>query len=109
MRKSLVVLIGLLTVFLVLWQCQSPKVETQVYLNHSDTVKYVGINTCKQCHIDKFETFKHTGMGQSFGKADTMKSAANFNHDFINDPFLDFNYFHYFDIDSKYCIAILAI
>ena len=102
MRKSLVVVLGLLTIFLVLWQCQSPKIEIAVYLNHSDTVKYVGIETCKQCHNDKFQTFQHTGMGQSFGKADTTKSAAHFGDEFINDPFLDFNYSPFWKGDSLF-------
>ena len=97
MRKSYLVLFGLLTLFLVLWQCQPPEIEKPVYLNHSDTVKYVGIETCKQCHMDKFQTFQHTGMGQSFGKADTLKSAAQFNDNYINDPFLDFNYSPFWD------------
>lgn len=100
MRKSLAVLFGFLAIFLVLWQCQSSKIENQVYLNHSDTVQYVGMETCKQCHLEKFETFQHTGMGKSFGKADTLKSAANFGNSIINDPFLDFNYFPFWNGDQ---------
>ena len=100
MRKSVVVAISLSCLFLVLWQCQSPKADTPAYLNHSDTVKYVGIETCKQCHSDKFQTFQHTGMGQSFGKADSLKSAANFNEEFIHDPFIDFNYSPFWEGDE---------
>ena len=33
----------------------SPRVESvDLYLNHSDTVKYVGKETCMQCHYDIF-------------------------------------------------------
>jgi len=49
------------------------------YFNHHDSVKYLGIEACKNCHSDKFETFLHTGMGQSFDLASTQKSAASFH------------------------------
>ena len=51
---------------------------SNVYLNHSDTVKYVGINTCKQCHSNIYETFIQTGMGKSFDVATHQKSSAVF-------------------------------
>ena len=48
--------------------------ETSSYLNHSDSARYVGMNTCKLCHQSIYETFIKTGMGQSFGKATKQKS-----------------------------------
>ena len=49
------------------------------YLNHNDTVKYVGIETCRSCHNDIYKTFIQTGMGQSFDLATRSKSAADFS------------------------------
>ncbi len=49
------------------------------YLNHNDTVKYVGIETCRSCHNDIYKTFIETGMGQSFDLATETKSAADFS------------------------------
>lgn len=48
------------------------------YLNHADSVKYVGMEVCASCHGDKHSTFIHTGMGKSFGLASILKSSAHF-------------------------------
>jgi len=50
------------------------------YLNLNDTVSYVGMETCKQCHNGIHESFSQTGMGKSFGHANREKSAGNFNN-----------------------------
>lgn len=50
-----------------------------LWLNHADSVHYVGINTCKQCHMDIYNTFIQTGMGQSFAIATKKKSAGKFD------------------------------
>ncbi|MES2780377.1 MAG: tetratricopeptide repeat protein [Bacteroidota bacterium] len=57
----------------------APSPETNTYLNHNDTVKYVGIETCRSCHNDIYKTFIQTGMGQSFDLATRAKSAADFS------------------------------
>ncbi|MCT4624233.1 MAG: tetratricopeptide repeat protein [Schleiferiaceae bacterium] len=103
MKKAIVFLLLLSACLSALWQCSDTKADTEkVYLNHNDTVAYVGINTCKNCHIDKFQTFQHTGMGQSYGKADTLKSAAHFDGKKIYDPFLDFEYTPYWKGNTLY-------
>ena len=33
----------------------------------TDTVAYVGKETCKQCHYEIYESYMQTAMGQSFG------------------------------------------
>lgn len=48
------------------------------FVNHHDSVQYVGMEACGSCHYDKMQTFLHTGMGQSFGEANPSKSAARF-------------------------------
>lgn len=70
--------------FIQIISCTSiTKNEEYFYLNHNDTVDYVGINACKNCHFDKFETYIKTGMGQSFHYATSQKSAANFSKNHV--------------------------
>lgn len=49
------------------------------YLNHNDSVRYVGIDACKTCHFDIYQSFLRTGMGKSFKRALVQKSAAQFH------------------------------
>ncbi len=75
----------------------------EVYAGLSDTAKYVGINTCRQCHSDKYETFIHTGMGMSFDVASHQKSAAVFTeHAPVYDSYRNLNYFPHWKNDSLY-------
>ncbi|HXP51904.1 MAG TPA: hypothetical protein VN922_18250, partial [Bacteroidia bacterium] len=46
------------------------------YLNINDTVKYVGAHTCMLCHQSIYDSFMHTGMGESFDIATKKKSSA---------------------------------
>lgn len=77
--------------------------NTSVWLNHHDSVQYVGINTCKQCHIDIYNTFIETGMGKSFDHATKQKSAGDFskNHT-IYDRELNLYYSPFWKNDSLY-------
>ncbi len=75
----------------------------QTYVNLSDTVKYVGIETCRKCHYQKHQTFVHTGMGSSFGVADTAKSVARISDTtIIYDPHSNFYYQPYWKGDSLF-------
>lgn len=77
--------------------------DTEQYLNHNDSVQYVGINVCKTCHYDKYETYIHTGMGNSFGAATKSKSAGEYHsHHAVYDKYLDFYYLPYFLKDTMY-------
>lgn len=58
---------------------RAPK-EISPYLNHGDSVKYLGVQACASCHADKYATFVKTGMGSSFGLANLLKSSAQFNN-----------------------------
>ena len=69
--------------------------EDLVYLNHADTVGYVGINTCRQCHADIYDTYIETGMGSSFHKALPQNSAGNFAQLTLRDSSSGFNYHPY--------------
>ncbi len=78
-----------------------PEVPKEVYLNLSDSVAYVGGETCRSCHYDKHKTYEHTGMGQSFGMANPQKSAADFNRDSIlYDTHSDLYYHPFWSSDS---------
>lgn len=103
-RWAILAIIGV-TVFL-LSRCggsetkSSESSETK-YLNHNDTVKYVGIETCKQCHYSIYETFVNTGMGSSFGHADTNKSIADIDgHSLLHDFHQNFYYHPHWSNDS---------
>jgi cytochrome c-type biogenesis protein CcmH/NrfG len=86
---------------IVLVQCQDPTKQAEVtitdpYLNHNDSVKYVGIQTCMLCHQSIYNSFIQTGMGQSFAPATKQKSIATFEkHTAIYDKYQDF-YYHPF-------------
>lgn len=74
--------------------------ETSSYLNHSDSARYVGMNTCKLCHQSIYETFIKTGMGQSFDKATKQKSSADYHQSVIQDKIGDFYYKAFWLYDS---------
>ncbi len=71
---------------------QTIKKDTLLYLNHSDSAKYVGINTCKLCHQDIYNTFIKTGMGKSFDVASKQKSSGDYHNAIIHDKIGDFYY-----------------
>lgn len=82
-----------------------PDAETKkyTYLNHQDSVHYVGMDVCKQCHYNIWETFSQTGMGQSFGPATKAKSKAKFGPDaLVYDKTSDFYYHPFWRGDSMY-------
>ena len=96
--------LGVFIAFFVLLCTQGAcvsEVPKEVYLNLSDTVDYVGEQTCKSCHYDKHKTFSHTGMGQSFGLANKDKSSAEFHQDSVlYDIHSDFYYHPNWESDS---------
>lgn len=75
--------------------------HSESYLNLSDTVKYVGINTCRECHESIYQTFKETGMGKSFDIASLQKSSAVFDkHALVYDKYSNFYYQPFWQGDS---------
>ncbi len=80
---------------------QNKPAASPTFLNLSENAAYVGMNTCRQCHMDKFETFIQTGMGQSFDIASKKKSAAKFEqHTAVYDKYSDFWYHPFWEGDS---------
>jgi tetratricopeptide (TPR) repeat protein len=75
------------------------------YLNINDTVKYVGAHTCMLCHQDIYNSFIHTGMGESFDVASKAKSSAKFGpHVLVYDTAKDFSYHPFWKNDSLYVL-----
>ncbi len=117
LTKITIRLLGVLftgSVLLLLWRCSpgsdKPPGDSLVqdgkytYLNHNDSVTYVGTNVCAQCHSDIAGTFAETGMGQSFGLATKTKSKARFDGNFpvIYDKHSNFSYKAFWKNDSLY-------
>lgn len=79
--------------------------EKLLFLNHADSVKYVGMQTCRKCHENIYQTFIQTGMGQSFDLASLHKTAGKFGkNSTIYDKHRDLWYHSYF-IDSTMFIS----
>lgn len=107
-NKTLFIFLSICT---LLTSCDEPQTITSKtsapsnpspYLNHSDTAKYVGMNTCKLCHQSIYNSFVNTGMGKSFDVATSKKSIANFKSSSIYDSFLNMYYKANFINDSLY-------
>ncbi len=80
---------------------QEEVASRDVYLNHHDTARYVGMQTCKLCHQAVYNSFIQTGMGQSFSPATKQKSVASFDkRTVIYDPFQDFYYHPFWNADT---------
>jgi tetratricopeptide (TPR) repeat protein len=56
-------------------------IEKSLWRNHSDSAHYVGMNQCRSCHENIYQTFIETGMGKSFDSATITKSVARFGKD----------------------------
>ena len=90
------------------WFCSSEKkiddpYKRTSYANLSDTVKYVGMETCKGCHTGIHSTFIHTGMGLSFDAATKQKSSADFSsHPVVHDQYKNLSYTPFWENDSLY-------
>jgi tetratricopeptide (TPR) repeat protein len=107
LKYLLVVLV--FTIGLIVFSCEIPegntktqavKKDTLLYLNHSDSAKYVGINTCKLCHQDIYNTYIKTGMGKSFDVATKTKSSGDYHNSVIHDKIGDFYYKAFWFNDS---------
>ena len=92
------------------------------HLNIYSDVSHLGINACKDCHYDIYQTFINNGMGSSFNYAKKENSSSIFDtvlYDnkldityhphWNNDSLFVSKYFHQFDyIDSNYIEYIIG-
>lgn len=101
MRRLVVFFIFVASTSVILFNCQQK--ETSPYRNIADEkAEYVGMDACRQCHQQVYETFIQTGMGQSWDVATKSKSAANFSpaKSLVYDSVKNFYYKPYWDGDS---------
>ncbi|CAA6828192.1 MAG: Flp pilus assembly protein TadD [uncultured Aureispira sp.] len=89
-----------------MWFCapnSTTEKSVEAFLNLNDSVEHVGMQMCQSCHNNVYQTYIETGMGQSFGKADLKKTAAEFGPDaLVYDETLDFYYKPYFQDSVMY-------
>lgn len=84
-------------------QASDAKDLSNNYLNLQDSVEYIGMQTCRSCHSNIYNTFIETGMGQSFDHATLEKSKATYGpHAIVYDEKSDFYYKPYFEQDTLY-------
>jgi tetratricopeptide (TPR) repeat protein len=112
LRKRVILFFSSVLILLLVFHCKEPtggnssntqiKNDTLVYLNHSDTARYVGMNNCKLCHQSIYNSFIKTGMGKSFDLATKEKSSADYSHPLIYDKIKDFYYNASWKNDSLY-------
>jgi tetratricopeptide (TPR) repeat protein len=110
--RTLLLTLALFAITLPAFFCHNPAnneddaiTETSPWKNVYDTsIHYVGMQACRTCHDDIYQTFIKTGMGQSFGLATKQKSAADFTpaHAIVYDSALDYYYKPYWSGDSLY-------
>lgn len=102
---SVVVLMVAIIIALFNLHCSDTGKSTEklTYLNHHDTVSYVGMDACRACHNSIYESFIQTGMGQSFNLASHQKSAAKFGkHQVVFDKWNNLHYYPYWKNDTMY-------
>lgn len=90
----------------LLFSCQRGEVSTYTsYLNHNDTVRYVGKEQCRACHAEIYNSYMQTGMGKSFHFATKEHSAlANTDLPVIYDSIKNLSYKPFWKNDSLYLL-----
>ena len=89
---------------LLLFACQRGEISNYTqYLNHNDTVKYVGKQECRVCHAEIYDSYMQTGMGQSFHFATKEHSALTTSEmPLIHDSIKNLSYQPFWKNDSLY-------
>ena len=95
-----------LIILFLLFSCQRGKINNYTsYLNHNDTVKYVGKEQCRICHAEIYDSYMKTGMGQSFHFATSEHSAlSDSKMHIIHDSILNLSYQPFWKNDSLYLL-----
>ncbi len=84
LRPFLIIFFFLSSLFITVEACRSGNQDASeelAFLNLNDSVTYVGPAKCISCHANVHATFRHTGMGRSFGLASKNRSDAQFGPD----------------------------
>lgn len=104
-HRKLLYVIFLVAAFLMVYCTRElPDITNKSsYRNLAEEVDYVGMQTCASCHGEIYNTFTNTGMGRSFDKATTEKSAASYDkHSLVYDSESNFYYQPFFKNDSLF-------
>jgi len=90
----------------LLFACQRGEVSTYTaYLNHNDTVKYIGKEQCRACHAEIYDSYMQTGMGKSFHFATKQYSAlTDTDLPLIHDSIKNLFYQPFWKNDSLYLL-----
>ena len=88
----------------IILSCQRGEITTYtVYLNHNDTVKYVGKEQCRMCHSEIYDSYMQTGMGKSLHYATKDHSSMDISNLLvIHDSIKNLSYQPFFRNDSLY-------
>jgi len=100
MKNSLMLFI----LSILLFSCKRGEVSTYTeYLNHNDTVKYIGKQQCRACHAEIYDSYIQTGMGQSFHFATKQHSSLSDSEmPIIHDTIKNLSYQPFWKNDSLY-------
>ena len=100
MKTSLVLFIF----SILLFSCQTGEVSNYTeYLNHNDTVRYIGKEQCRACHTEIYDSYMQTGMGKSFHFATKEHSALTGTEmPIIKDTIKNLSYKPFWKNDSLY-------
>lgn len=104
MRSSaciVVVFLGFAAAILLLGRCTTgSEIDMPAYLNLNDSVAYAGMQTCRSCHAQIYDSYIRTGMGRSWRSASAATSDATFGvHAVVYDSISNF-YYAPFLVDS---------
>ena len=96
-KTAILFLIIAASISMVSTQCSTPTdkiaADTLLFRNMHDSVQYVGIQTCRECHSSIYDSYLETGMGKSFEHASLNKSAAGKGpHKPVYDKYSDLYY-----------------
>lgn len=95
-RRKARTIILLALPLLLFWYCRQDTGAGK-YKNLAPGADYVGIETCRSCHDNVYQTFIQTGMGRSFDHATPQKSDATYGpHALVYDERNDLYYFPFF-------------
>lgn len=101
--RKFIIIASLGAVVLLLSLCgrDSDRVDMKRFAALKDSVGYVGMDACRSCHSDIYDTYHQTGMGRSFGAAHPQRSDATFGpHALVYDSISNFWYKPYWMGDS---------
>lgn len=100
--------VGLMIVTMVRCNSTSPQSlepTAQAFRNLSDSATYVGIEVCKTCHYNIYQTYIETGMGQSFGPSSQVRSDSKLDASSrLTDPHRNLQYHPYWSNDSLFLL-----